>query len=516
MRYKLFGRTGLRVSELCLGAMTFGDAANTSGWGVPKEEVAPIVEAFAEAGGNFIDTANYYGRGESERILGELIAPEREQWVLSTKYTLNMRPNDPNGGGTHRKSLVQALESSLRRLRTEYIDVYWVHIWDAFTPVEEVVRALDDAVTAGKVLYVGISDTPVWSVAQAVTLADLRGWTRFAGLQVPYSLVERSAERDLLPMADALELTVTAWSPLGGGLLTGRYGSDRDRPDDTRIAAFGDGAVTQRNLAVADCVNAVALERGASSAQVAIAWLLAQQARSVIVPILGARRLGQLEDNLGALELELSPDELARLDDASRIELGFPHDFGAARLAYGNTGPLIGDHRRRMAVPQAITGSEPDPSKGEAMTAQHTITVHLVCRDAARAADWYVRALGAEERGRVPVPDGRFMQIELRFGDSTVMIADEFPEMGVVSPLTVGGVHSTLSLHSNDVETLWQRALEAGAEEFQPLQDMFWGDRHGEIIDPFGHKWALAQHLRDVPPEEIRAAAAAMFGGQPS
>ncbi len=365
MRYKLFGRTGLRVSELCLGAMTFGDTANTSGWGAPKEEVAPIVEAFAEAGGNFIDTANYYGRGESERILGELIAPEREQWVLSTKYTLNMRPNDPNGGGTHRKSLVQALESSLRRLRTEYIDVYWVHIWDAFTPVEEVVRALDDAVTAGKVLYVGISDTPAWIVAQAVTLADLRGWTRFAGLQVPYSLVERSAERDLLPMADALELTVTAWSPLGGGLLTGRYGSDRDRPDDTRIAAFGDGVVTQRNLAVADCVNAVALERGASSAQVAIAWLHAQQARSVIVPILGARRLGQLEDNLGALELELSPDELARLDDASRIELGFPHDFGAARLAYGNTGPLIGDHRRRMAVRQAITGSDPTRARGK-------------------------------------------------------------------------------------------------------------------------------------------------------
>jgi PhnB protein len=147
-----------------------------------------------------------------------------------------------------------------------------------------------------------------------------------------------------------------------------------------------------------------------------------------------------------------------------------------------------------------------------ASNARHSITVHLVCRDAARAADWYVQALGAEERGRVPVPDGRFMQIELRFGDSTVMIADEFPEMGVVSPLTVGGVYSTLALHSDDVDALWQRAVEAGAEVLQPLQDMFWGDRHGEIIDPFGHKWALAQHIRDVPAEEIRTAAAAMFG----
>jgi PhnB protein len=144
--------------------------------------------------------------------------------------------------------------------------------------------------------------------------------------------------------------------------------------------------------------------------------------------------------------------------------------------------------------------------------ARNTITVHLVCRDAARAAEWYVRALGAEERGRVPVPDGRFMQIELRFGDSTVMIADEFPEMGVVSPLAVGGAYSTLSLHSEDVDVLWQRAVENGAEVLQPLQEMFWGDRHGEIIDPFGHKWALAQHVRDVPAEEISAAAAAMFG----
>jgi aryl-alcohol dehydrogenase-like predicted oxidoreductase len=342
MRYKLLGRTGLRVSELCLGAMIFGD--RRGGWGATRDEAARIVERFAEAGGNFIDTANSYAGGESERIVGELVAAERQRWVLSTKYTLTMRPDDPNGGGAHRKSLVQSLEASLRRLGTDYLDVYWVHIWDVFTPVEEVTRALDDVVSAGKVLYVGISDTPAWIVAQAVTLADLRGWSRFAGLQVPYSLVERSVERELLPMAQALELTVSAWSRLGGGLLTGRYGSDRERPDDTRVAALGQSSLTDRNLAIADVVNAVAAERGASSAQVAIAWVRAQQARSVIVPVLGARRCDQLEDNLGALELELTAEELARFEEVSRIQLGFPHDFGADRLAYGNTRPLIDSH----------------------------------------------------------------------------------------------------------------------------------------------------------------------------
>jgi aryl-alcohol dehydrogenase-like predicted oxidoreductase len=343
MRYKLLGRTGLRVSELCLGAMIFGD--RRGGWGASRDEAARIVERFAEAGGNFIDTANSYAAGESERIVGELVAAERQRWVLSTKYTLSMRPDDPNGGGAHRKSLVQSLEASLRRLGTDYLDVYWVHIWDVFTPVEELMRALDDVVRAGKVLYVGISDTPAWIVAQAVTLADLRGWSGFAGLQVPYSLVERSVERELLPMAQALELTVTAWSPLGGGLLTGRYGSDRERPDDTRVAALGQSSLTDRNLAIADVVNAVAAERGVSSAQVAIAWVRAQQARSVIVPVLGARRCDQLEDNLGALELEPTAEELARLEEVSRIQLGFPHDFGADRLAYGNTRPLIDSHR---------------------------------------------------------------------------------------------------------------------------------------------------------------------------
>ena len=195
MRYRLLGHTGLRVSELALGAMTFGERW---GWGAPKDECERILRRYADAGGNFVDTANYYTGGESEEILGALLAPDRERWVLATKYTLNTGTSDPNAGGMHRKSLVRALEASLRRLRTDYVDVLWVHIWDPLTPVDELVRALDDVVSAGKALYVGISDTPAWIVAEAVTLADLRGWSRFAGLQVPYSLVERTVERELL------------------------------------------------------------------------------------------------------------------------------------------------------------------------------------------------------------------------------------------------------------------------------------------------------------------------------
>jgi aryl-alcohol dehydrogenase-like predicted oxidoreductase len=344
MRYKLLGRTGLRVSELCLGAMIFGDGRG--GWGADKDEAARIVERFAEAGGNFIDTANYYAGGASEHIVGELIAPERQRWVLATKYGLSLNPTDPNAGGGHRKNMVQSIEASLRRLGTDYIDLFWLHIWDAFTPVEEVVRALDDLVRAGKVLYAGISDTPAWLVSQAATLADLRGWTRFAGLQIPYSLVQRTVERELLPMAKALELTVTAWSPLGDGVLTGRYGTDRPNPQDTRIAGIGaTHRLSDRNLAIADTVNQVAAARGATSAQVAIAWVRAQQRRAAVIPIIGARTLEQFADNLGALDIELTAAELDRLDDVSSIELGFPYDFGAGRLAYGHTTKLIDDHR---------------------------------------------------------------------------------------------------------------------------------------------------------------------------
>jgi aryl-alcohol dehydrogenase-like predicted oxidoreductase len=347
VRYRLLGKTGLRVSGVCLGAMVFGDERGS--WGAPRAECSRIFELFAEAGGNFIDTASNYAGGASEAIVGELIAAERGRWVVATKYTVSSQPDDPNSGGNHRKSLVQSLERSLRRLGTEYIDVLWVHAPDRFTPIDEVLRALDDQVRAGKVLYTGISDFPAWRVAHAIALADERGLTRFAGLQVPYSLIERTVERELLPMANALELTVTGWAPLGGGLLTGRYGSDLPRPSDTRVAGIGgsyeQSATRERNLQIADVANAIAKERDATTSQVAIAWILEQQQRASIVPILGVRTGAQLQDNLAALELDLTLNELERLETASRAELGFPHDFDVARLVYGNTERLIDDHR---------------------------------------------------------------------------------------------------------------------------------------------------------------------------
>jgi aryl-alcohol dehydrogenase-like predicted oxidoreductase len=362
MRYKLLGHTGLRVSELCLGTMTFGE---DWGWGAPKDECARILDAFGEAGGNFIDTANRYTEGTSERIVGELIASDRDHWVLATKYGLNSGTDgsDPNVGGGHRKSIMRAIDESLERLGTDYIDVYWLHVWDAFTPVDEVVEALHDLVRSGKVLYAGISDTPAWVVSQAVTLADLRGWTRFAGLQVPYSLLWRDVERDLLPMAHALDLAVTTWEPLGSGLLTGRYGTDREAPEGTRITTTQyERLLTDRNLAIADTVNEVAAERGASSAQVAIAWVRAQQQRAVIIPIVGARSRAHIEDSLGAVDVELSDEELERLDEVSRIELGFPHDFEGRAFAHGATFDLVDDHRRNVYTevgpPPVVTTTE--------------------------------------------------------------------------------------------------------------------------------------------------------------
>jgi aryl-alcohol dehydrogenase-like predicted oxidoreductase len=331
--------------------MTFGE---DWGWGAPKEECARVVRTFAEAGGNFIDTANAYTNGTSERIVGELISGERDRWVVSTKYVCSQDFGDPNAGGAHRKSMIRALDASLQRLQTDYIDLYWVHVWDPFTPVEEVVRALDDVVSAGKVRYVGVSDTPAWVVSQAVTLADLRGWTRFAGLQVPYSLIRRDVERDLLPMAKTLDLAVTTFEPLGGGLLTGRYGTDRSQPADTRIgtaAEYADQKLTDRNLEITDTLNEVAAGRNAHPAQVALAWVLSQQARSVIVPIVGARRHEQLAATLTATQIVLAADELRTLNDASAIELGFPHDFEGRALAHGETYELVDDHRGHVWPP---------------------------------------------------------------------------------------------------------------------------------------------------------------------
>lgn len=350
MRYKLLGRSGLRVSEVALGTMTFGDAW---GWGAPKDESRRIFDAFLDAGGNFLDTACNYTDGQSEEFLGEFLGSGRDRMVLATKYTLTSQGDDPNAGGNSRKSMVRALEASLRRLRTDYVDLLWLHMWDGMTPVEEVVRALDDLVSRGKVLYVGISDTPAWVVAQAVTLADLRGWSRFVAVQAPYSLASRDVERELLPMAHSLELAFTPWDTLDGGALTGKYLSDKGEP--RRYASAG-----ERVNAIAREVIAVADEVGATPAQVAIAWVRAQP--WLTVPIIGARSAAQLRDNLGALELELPAEAVERLGATGGFELGFPRSFLESEdvrgLIFGNTFDLIDDHRTH-SQPQAVPVAAP-------------------------------------------------------------------------------------------------------------------------------------------------------------
>lgn len=343
MRYKLLGRSGLRVSELALGTMTFGD---DWGWGASHDESRRMFDAYADAGGNFIDTANRYTDGTSERYVGEFVSADRDHFVVATKYTLFSEHGDPNKSGNHRKNMVQSLEASLERLGLDYVDLLWLHAWDFTTRVDEVMRGLDDLVRGGLVLYVGVSDTPAWVVSQANTLADLRGWTPFSALQIRYSLLDRTAERDLLPMARSLDLAVTPWSILGAGVLTGKYTRGK-APEEGRAKA---GAATvERNLVIARAVDQVADELGCTSSQVAIAWV--RQRPDLIIPLLGARSLEQLEDNLAALDVSLDVGQLALLDEASAIELGFPHDFMAMEnirdLIYGGTYDRLDNHRRK-------------------------------------------------------------------------------------------------------------------------------------------------------------------------
>ncbi len=224
MQYRLLGRSGLRVSELCLGTMTFGE---DWGWGANQKESREIFDLYAQAGGNFIDTADGYTNGTSEKLVGEFVRAERDRWVVATKYSFNSRPGDPNGGGNHRKHMVEALEGSLKRLGIDYVDLYIVHAWDELTPIEEVMRGLDDLVRAGKILYVGVSNLPAWLIASANVMAELRGWTPFINLQLEYSLIERTPERELLPMARTHDIGVTAWSPLASGILSGKYTSGK-------------------------------------------------------------------------------------------------------------------------------------------------------------------------------------------------------------------------------------------------------------------------------------------------
>ncbi len=335
MNYQLLGRSGLRVSDLSLGTMTFGE---DWGWGAGKDEARKIYDAYRTAGGNFLDTANIYTNGSSEKLVGEFVAGHREEVVIATKYTnaasvLAGKPGtDANAGGNQRKNMVQSVEASLKRLGTDYIDLYWLHIWDSITPAEEVMRAFDDLVRAGKVLYIGISDAPAWVVAKSNVLAELRGWTRYVGLQIEYSLLERTVERELLPMAEDQELTVLAWGPLRGGMLTGKYLPENTKQSEAEGArmhsemmkAFGSTGDESVNATVRE-VLAVGQELGVPPAQVALAWLRTRPVPTI--PIIGATKLRQLEDNLASVNVTLSPEQLARLDKASAVKLGFPHEF---------------------------------------------------------------------------------------------------------------------------------------------------------------------------------------------
>jgi aryl-alcohol dehydrogenase-like predicted oxidoreductase len=333
LKYRLLGKSGLRVSELALGAMTFG----TEEWGADQAESRRVYDGFREAGGNFIDTANVYSAGRSESFLGEFIAEERERIVLATKYTGVTRGRDVNASGNSRKNMMDAVHASLKRLGTDYIDLYWVHVRDFMTPIEEVMRGLDDLVSQGKVHYVGISDTPAWEVARANTLATLRGWTPFVGLQIRYSLLDRAVERELLPMAKELDLGVTPWDTLGSGILTGKYNSaTKDKPTSGRASLRG--MVKERELTIAAEVVRIAEKIGRTPAQVALAWV--RQGEGVVIPLVGAKTRVQLDDNLGCLDVELESADKEALDHVSRISLGFPHEF----LAQFKTDKII-NHR---------------------------------------------------------------------------------------------------------------------------------------------------------------------------
>ena len=321
MKYQLFGNTGLRISELSLGTMTFG---NDWGWGADKVTSAKIFDLYTAAGGNFIDTANLYSNGKSEKYIGEFIKSDRSHFVLGTKFTLkdtfSNPPIDPNKSGMHKKNMMRSVEESLKRLKTDYLDILWVHAWDEFSDGDLLMKNLEQLINSGKVLHIAISDAPAWRVARANTIAELRGWNAFAGLQIEYSLIQRSAERDLLPMADEFGLTITPWSPLGGGILTGKF-----LKKGTKGRANQGNRLTEKRQAIAKVVVDIAKEIDQEPAQVAIRWLMKQHQR--IVPIIGARTPKQMKSNLGVLNMDLESKHLEALDQVSQIELGFPHEF---------------------------------------------------------------------------------------------------------------------------------------------------------------------------------------------
>ncbi|MFD5595577.1 aldo/keto reductase [Streptomyces griseorubiginosus] len=329
MRYTPFGRrTGLRVSEYALGTGNFG-----TGWGAGAEpdEARRMFDRFAEAGGTFLDTADAYQFGESEELVGKFIAADRDHFVLATKFTNGAGPRPGiSTTGNSRKNMVASLEASLKRLGTDYVDLFWVHFPDGLTPMEEILRGLDDLVSSGKILHAALSNFPAWRVSRAATLADLKNWAPVAGIQIEYSLIERTPDRELLPMAESLGLGAALWSPLGGGLLTGKYRhSAEGRLTDLKAVIHTEN--TAQKTAVVDTVLAVAEESGATPAQVSVAWLRerAAQVSTSFVPIIGPRNLTQLDDYLGALDVQLAPEQFARLSEVSAVSLGVPHEAAA-------------------------------------------------------------------------------------------------------------------------------------------------------------------------------------------
>lgn len=318
MNYKLLGRSGLKVSELCLGTMGFG---TEGGWGAEKDASFAIMDAFANAGGNFIDTANVYKLGTSEKIIGEYLGNhDRDYFVLATKYTLKDNTTNPNASGNNRKNMVRSVEESLKRLKTDFIDVLYLHIWDNITPIDEVLRGLDDLIKQGKVTYAAISDTPAWVVSKGNTLAELMGWSQFIALQVEYSLLARTAERELIPMAKHYGMTVTPWAPLAGGALTGKYlrgEPGRVKPESNRR--------NDRAKTITEVVVGIAAELGVSESHVALQWMMDRDFSCI--PIVGATKIDQLNDNLKAIDTKLTPEHFKKLNEVSAIELGFPGDF---------------------------------------------------------------------------------------------------------------------------------------------------------------------------------------------
>lgn len=341
MKYQMLGRTGLRVSEVCLGAMTFG---TEWGAGAEKPECRRMFDTFAGAGGNFVDTAVNYTEGTSEAWLGEFLDGRRDQFVVATKYTgTRADQSDPNQGGNSRKNLRQSLERSLKRLKTDYIDLYYLHVWDNLTPVDEVLGTLDALVREGKVRYLGISDTPAWIVAEGNTLAEARGWERWAALQLPYSLAWRDAERAELPMAHRWDMSVLTWAVLDGGHLSGKYGRGE-------TGRRGSDPISPAKQAVIDAVESLAADLGKTPSQVALNWVR-QQTLARMIPLIGARTLPQIQDNLAALDWSLTPDQWASLASAGPIDLGFPRSLiegGLRPYVFGATFDQTTDHRQGL------------------------------------------------------------------------------------------------------------------------------------------------------------------------